>query len=327
MSSDFWVITSYFNPARYKTKRLNFEAFMAGMESVGANVLVVEMAFGDEPFELEPGERLLQFRGDSVMWQKERLLNVAAARLPDSCRKVGWFDADLIFKEPDWLERTSAALDEHMVVQPFSVAVRMNRDNRDDGTGLLSQSFASVFVRDPAPGRVGNFHAHGHTGFAWAARREFFEQCGLYEASLTGAGDHLMAHAFIAGMANSPCMRHVFTGAPKYSEHFIRWGVKARDLAGGKIGVVPGRILHMWHGDPEDRAYGERLRQFRVLGFDPDKHLRHGEGGMLEWTDEAPAQIKQWCLDMFHGRNEDGERKAAPDAAARQARGKKVASR
>jgi hypothetical protein len=327
MSSDFWVITSYFNPARYKTKRLNFEAFMAGMESVGANVLVVEMAFGDEPFELEPGERVLQFRGDSVMWQKERLLNVAAARLPDSCRKVGWFDADLIFKEPDWLERTSAALDEHMVVQPFSVAVRMNRDNRDDGTGLLSQSFASVFVRDPAPGRVGNFHAHGHTGFAWAARREFFEQCGLYEASLTGAGDHLMAHAFIAGMANSPCMRHVFTGAPKYSEHFIRWGVKARDLAGGKIGVGPGRILHMWHGDPEDRAYGERLRQFRVLGFDPDKHLRHGEGGMLEWTDEAPAQIKQWCLDMFHGRNEDGERKAAPDAAARQARGKKVASR
>ena len=47
MSSDFWVITSYFNPARYKTKRLNFDAFMAGMKAVGANVLVVEMAFGD----------------------------------------------------------------------------------------------------------------------------------------------------------------------------------------------------------------------------------------------------------------------------------------
>jgi hypothetical protein len=327
MSSDFWVITSYFNPARYKTKRLNFDAFMAGMESVGANVLVVEMAFGDAPFELEPGERVLQFRGDSIMWQKERLLNVAASHLPKSCTKVGWFDADLIFKETDWLERTSKALDEHVVVQPFSVAVRMHRDNLDDGTGTMTESFASVFARDPAPGRVGNFHAHGHTGFAWAARRELFEECGLYEASLTGAGDHLMAHAFVAGMANSPCMRHVFTGAPKYSEHFIRWGIKARDVAGGRIGVVPGRILHMWHGDAEDRAYGERLRQFRALGFDPDRHLRHDKGGMLEWSDEAPAHIKQWCLDMFHGRNEDGERKVVPDAAARQARRTRAALR
>jgi len=320
MSSDFWVITSYFNPARYKTKRLNFDAFMEGMNAVGANVLVVEMAFGDAPFELEPGERVLHFRGDSVMWQKERLLNVAAARLPDSCRKVGWFDADLIFKEPDWLERTSEALDRHMVLQPFSHAVRLNRDNCDDGTGSLSESFASIFVRDPAPARVGNFHSHGHTGFAWAARREFFEECGLYEASLTGAGDHLMAHAFVAGMANSPCMRHVFHGAAHYSEHFIRWGIRARDLAGAKIGVVPGRILHLWHGDLEDRAYGERLRQFRALGFNPDLHLRHDEGGMLEWSDEAPAHLKTWCEDMFHGRNEDGERKAAPNPAARQAR-------
>ena len=98
-------------------------------------------------------------------------------------------------------------------------------------------------------------------------------------------------------------------------------------MAGGKIGVVPGRILHMWHGDPEDRAYGERLRQFRQLGFNPDAHLQHSEGGMLEWSDAAPAHIKKWCEDMFHGRNEDGERKGAPDAAAQQARRPAAASR
>ena len=51
MSSDFWVITSYFNPARFETKRRNFDAFMAGMQKAGANVLVVESAFGDDPFE------------------------------------------------------------------------------------------------------------------------------------------------------------------------------------------------------------------------------------------------------------------------------------
>ena len=49
MTRDFWVITSYFNPARYKTKRRNFDAFMAGMQEAGANVLVVESAFGNDP--------------------------------------------------------------------------------------------------------------------------------------------------------------------------------------------------------------------------------------------------------------------------------------
>jgi hypothetical protein len=312
MSSDFWVITSFFNPARYKNKRENFDRFMEGMKAVGANVLVVEMAFGDAPFELDAGENVLHVRGNGIMWQKERLLNVAAARLPDSCTKVGWFDADLTFKEPDWLERTSEALDRYVVVQPFSHAVRLPRDNRDDGTGPLDESFASVFVRNPAPARAGMWNTHGHTGYAWAARRELFEKCGLYEACLSGNADHLMAHAFVAGMAKSPCMPHAFAGSQRYGQHFLRWGIRARDIVAGRLGVVQGRVLHLWHGDVQDKAYFARQHQFRGLGFDPDAHLRSDEGGMLDWTDEAPAQLKAWCNDLFNGRNEDGQRGTTP---------------
>ena len=312
MSSDFWVITSYFNPARYQNKRDNFDRFMAGMKEVGANVLVVEMAFGESPFELEAGDHVVQFRGDGLMWQKERLLNVAASRLPESCTKIGWFDADIVFKEPDWLQRTSEALDRYVVIQPFSHGVRLPRDNRDDGTGELDESFASVFVRNPSVCRIGQWNAHGHTGYAWAARREFFEECGLYEACLPGNADHLMAHAFSAGMAKSPCMPHAFAGAPKYGEHFFRWGVRARELIDGKMGVVQGRILHLWHGELDDRAYFARQHQFRKLGFDPDRDLTTDEGGMLAWTDQAPAAIKTWCSDLFTGRNEDGKQNTTP---------------
>ena len=136
MSSDLWSITSYFNPCRYKTKRANFDAFMEGMERVGANVLVVELAFDDEDFELPASDRVLQLRGTGVMWQKERLLNVAAATLPESCTKVAWLDCDLLFENPDWPRLTSEALDEYMVVQPFSTAVRLPRGVRKaDGRG------------------------------------------------------------------------------------------------------------------------------------------------------------------------------------------------
>ena len=48
MTSDFCVITSYFNPARYKTKRQNFDAFMDGMAKQNVRVFVIELAFGDD---------------------------------------------------------------------------------------------------------------------------------------------------------------------------------------------------------------------------------------------------------------------------------------
>ena len=312
MSSDFWVITSYFNPARFKTKRRNFDFFMTGMKAAGANVLVAEMAFGDAPFELEPSDHVIQLRGNDVMWQKERLLNIAATRLPDSCRKVGWFDADIIFKEPDWLRRTVKALDQFMVVQPWSHAVRLHRDNRDDGTGILDESFASMFVRDPRAARNFGYNHHGHTGYAWAARRELFDKCGLYDACLPGSSDHMMAHAFAAGMANSPCMERTFGDSPEYGDHFKKWAMRARDLVNTRLGVVPGRILHLWHGDLADRRYGDLERHFRTLGFDPATHIRHDPDGMLEWTEDAPHHLKTWSLELFNGRNEDGARPPAP---------------
>jgi hypothetical protein len=315
VSSDFCVITSYFNPARYKTKRRNFDAFMEGMVKIGADVRVVELAFGDDDFELEPADNVMQFRGSDVMWQKERLLNVAVSRLPESCTKVGWFDADLIFKEPDWLERTSEALEKYVVVQPFSHAVRMHRDNADDGTGHLYESFASHFVRDPRPARTMLFNAHGHTGFAWAARRDFVAECGFYDACLTGSGDHLMAHAFAAAVGRSPCMPHMIGPSKAYWNHFVRWAVKARDAVGGKLGVVPGRILHLWHGDVGDRRYAQLNKQFMTFGFDPDAHIRVSPDGLWEWSG-APEHMRQWARQLFNTRNEDGEQSRPVAVAA-----------
>jgi 8-oxo-dGTP pyrophosphatase MutT (NUDIX family) len=308
MTADLWVITSYFNPCRYRSKRENFDAFIAGMEEVGANVLTVELAFGDDEFELEPSDSVLQLRGGGVMWQKERLLNVVAAALPESCTKVGWFDGDLVFDDPDWLKKTSEALDEYAVVQPFSTAVRLKRGNKDDGTGENYESFAAMYVDDPQPAKTGEFFQHGHTGYAWAARRELFEECGLYDACLTGSGDHLMAHAFANAVSHSPCMPRMIGTAPRYVAHFNDWAAKVERVVDGKLGVVPGRVLHLWHGDLVDRRYSLLNQQFKTFDFDPDRDLRYDENGLWEW-DQASAPMRAWANELFRMRNEDGELK------------------
>ena len=97
-----WTIAAYFNPCGYKSRLDNYERFR---EQLKTPLLTVELAF-EEPFELEPtaADILIQRRGESVMWQKERLLNIALDHLPAECEAVAWLDCDVLFSRADWPE-------------------------------------------------------------------------------------------------------------------------------------------------------------------------------------------------------------------------------
>jgi hypothetical protein len=309
MLAPLWIITAYFNPCRYVRKKQNFDLFCAGMNSIGANLLVIELALEDGAFELGDEHNVLRMRGNGLMWQKERLLNLANAHLPASCSKVAWLDCDLLFENSAWLRETSAALERHVVVQPFSQCLHLPRGCSDLGGAVeaeqTTESFAAAFARDPSLARDQRFRRHGHTGFAWAARRELFDACGLYDACLTGSGDHLMAHAF-AGTLSSQCIPTMI-GDGDHAKHFARWAAEADHIVGGSLGHVPGRVLHLWHGTIADRRYHDRNQEFKTFAFDPVRHIRRDENDLWDWAD-APAGLQAWAMDMLVSRNEDGNR-------------------
>lgn len=307
MADDTWIITSYFNPCRYATKKFNFDLFSDRLKKSNAKLLVVEMAFEDGTFELGNDQDVIRIRGSGVMWQKERMLNIAIANLPASCTKVAWLDCDLLFEDQDWLQKTSEALESFAVVQPFSRCVRLPRGHLEfqgQGQRDISESFAAVFARDPSLTRHGIYKQHGHTGFAWAARRELLDACGLYDACLTGSADHLMAHVF-AGTLESKCIPRSIGSGHKYAKHFARWAVETNRIARGRLGHVPGRVLHLWHGEMADRRYFQRDQEFKAFAFDPDRHIRLDENGLWEWA-EAPEEMRAWASEVFSSRNEDG---------------------
>src|SRR5208282_413882 len=123
-----------------------------------------------------------------VMFQKERLLNVAISGLPSDCRKVAWLDCDVLFQNPDWLAHTSKLLDRFALVQPFQEVVLLPKGKIcSSGESVpCAESFASVFRSAPTKHLAGNFWKHGHTGFAWAARRDLLVSHGLYDACVAG---------------------------------------------------------------------------------------------------------------------------------------------
>ena len=305
-TDDLWLLTSYFNPSGYRTKRRNHDLFRQPIEDSGLRLLTVECAFGEHPFELDEGPQVLQIRGRDVMWQKERLLNAALAHLPASCRKVAWLDGDLLFTRPDWAVETARLLDQYPVVQLFERVIRLPRGHTAyQGEGDAWDSFAAVAARAPQLLLHGDFAAHGHTGFAWAARREVLAEVGLYDACIAGSGDHMMAHAF-CGDWTSRCVGRIIGENNAHREWFAAWSQRLYRQVRARVGFVPGTVLHLWHGDIDHRRYVRRNQELAGFAFDPGTDLRLGASSCWEWNSDKP-DLHRWASEYFGQRLEDGE--------------------
>ncbi len=311
MASDIWVITCYSNPLRFRTRRQNFHHFADALRTQGAHLMVVEMTGPKGSFELDSRDyNVVRLEGNGFIWQKERMLNIALRHLPPDCQKVVWADADILFENCGWLDATSRALDQWVVVQPFESCVRLPAGHlrfhgeAQEGTEV-KQSFAACFSTDPTLAATQRFRNHGHTGFAWAARRGLLEECGLYDACITGSGDHLMAHVF-AGTLTSRCIAAILGEGVAYARHFSRWARATHEKCGGRLGFIPGRLLHLWHGSMLNRRYADQNRELGELGFDPDRDIRSDTNGVWEW-DAASTRLREWSEERFRSRDEDAD--------------------
>jgi hypothetical protein len=302
--SKLWVITTYFNPAGYKTRRINYDRFIEGLTKVGVPCLTIECAFNDEPFELPESPQCLQIRSSSVLWQKERLLNLGAESLPPEVKYVAWVDADVLFENPNWAIQTEILLEEHAIVQLFSSADRL--DEHGISVGDEVTSFGTITSKDVAALNCGRYDVHGHTGYAWAMRREIFDQVGLYEYAASGGSDHFMAHAIYNDY--NFCVVNALKADKKRLTHLMKWGHRFYAMVQGRFGCVPGRITHLWHGDLKNRRYFLRIREITDLGFDPNTDLEAPIGKPLQWSPIALNKpgLPEYFSNYFAHRLEDG---------------------
>src|SRR5262249_51369750 len=189
-TESFWAITSYFNPVGYQRRLPNYRVFR---KHLAVPLVTVELSF-DGRFELAPedAEILVQLQGGDVLWQKERLLNLALGKLPETCDKIAWLDCDLIFEREDWVEAARRALDRFPLVHLFEERHDPPRDLPVDQirgwnapaprvsivhrVTVDGEAPDDLYRRDPAVlGRWTN-------GLAWASRREVLAAHGFYDA-------------------------------------------------------------------------------------------------------------------------------------------------
>ena len=125
-----WAMTSYFNPVRYKRRLSHYRTFHNNLH---IPLITVELSF-DAKFELTKNDAdiLIQISGGAVLWQKERLLNIALKSVPNDVENIAWVDCDILFRRDNWAEEAEKQLNErHKIVQLFSDAIYLNKEDTE----------------------------------------------------------------------------------------------------------------------------------------------------------------------------------------------------
>jgi hypothetical protein len=301
-----WAITSYFNPAGYRRRRENYRVFR---KRLAVPLVAVELAYGSH-FELNENdaEILVQLRGGDVLWQKERLLNLALGVLPRHCKNVVWVDCDIVFETDEWPKRVNRLLQDCWILQTFSQAHELRRDAAaEDFRPALAE-----FTRDAVPfaiasgvPAVSSLRGSPFTysrGFTWAARRELLDQHGFYDACIIGAGDRAMTSAVYG--CYDVVMDALYMN-DRQKAHYLEWAKAFHQTIGGTAGFINGNIYHLWHGDRRHRRGLERHKFLAPFNFDPFEDIVIGDNGCWCWNTNKP-EMHAYLKSYFAARNDDG---------------------
>ncbi|MFC0597674.1 hypothetical protein [Streptomyces palmae] len=295
------VVSCYFNPCRYGSRRANLHAFLAGMRALRVPFRMVELSF-DGHFELPADDsRHLRLTGRHVMWHKERLLNLATASLPPTVDKVAWVDADVLFPDRDWYPHACALLESFDLVQLFREAVEAGpATGGTPDRGELSGPGIAYAVATGLPDPFRFNRSSARPGVAWAARRELLEGPGLFDTMITGGADTMLALAAY-GYYEHPLARRL--PAP-LRDSWRDWALEVHRRVQGRVGWVPQTVTTLWHGTAARRRHVERLGILTAAAFDPRHDLTADSQGVFGWASDKPALHEQ-VRAYFEGRQED----------------------
>ena len=322
------IVVPYSNPFRWRTRReLVNDAIrhLRGMANIDLHV--VELAFGDRPFEVtgdDPND--VQLRTSCELWHKEQLINLGVSRFPVDWQYGGYVDGDFHFTRHDLGLEAIHQLQHYDFVQLFSQYADLSGETYGTGHRVLrvNNGFAFNYVQRgcqlpegflnggwKTPGSVDDQYYEmalglvpkgvGATGGAWAWRRKAFDRLGgMLDSCILGHGDWFMAFGLVG--EDAPDM-HVDGYTSNYRQAIATWQRNALRLK-KNVGYVDAFATHNFHGAKSRRGYSSRDMILVNNQFDPVKDLRRDWQGIWELTPDKPG-LRDDIRRYFITRSED----------------------
>jgi hypothetical protein len=297
------VVATVANPVRWASRIRLAHDFIAHMLDSGVALTIVECAYGDRPFDLADVAHInhVGVRARTLVWNKESLLNIGAARAPSHFKHFAFIDADVRFRKAHWAAETVQALQQYDVVQPWSDCYDLGPN---DDHMHAHRSFCRLWADGKpivqGPNAMSGYE-FGHPGYAWAFTRQALDWVGgLVETAALGAADHHMALALVGRVDDSiPRRMH-----PNYRKPLALWQDRAMRHIAGNVSYVPGTIEHSWHGSKQRRKYVDRWSVLIDNEYDPQTDIKRNSFGVIELAGNKPA-LRRDIDAYFRGRDED----------------------
>ena len=305
-----WALTSYYNPMKYESRLNNYKIFS---RNIGVPLVTVELSFGGQLQLTESdADILIQIEEGDIMFQKERLLNIALSQVPADVSCVAWVDCDLCLSN-GWGDKAIAALEDYPLIQLFSRFYDLPKNSLPDDIDTLSlpanvpvgkflASGASAYdaCNIPSSGRYTGGHLFG---IAWAGRAEVLRACNFYDACIVGSGDRASAYAAMGQF--EAAKKHMEMNEKRW-DHYREWAEILHRQVRGRLGFIDSNVYHLWHGDLADRNYIDRHTGFRIFDFDPNEDIALTASGSWRWNSDKP-EMHAYLRRYFQLRNEDGK--------------------
>lgn len=291
------VVCCFFNACHYQNRIKNYKIFRKEILKTGIRFLTVELAFGNDEFELTDFPEVIQLRTakENILWQKESLLNIGIQKLIDEeFKKIVWMDADIIFEDKNWIENISRELDKNPVCQGYENIYREENNDMEISSIKYFNDTGRISDGVPVPGGV------------WAARSEILKKILLYDGTILGGGDTF----FLFGcycydtLKENQVKKFFKQFHPELRNHYFKWAEKLGSLVKGNVGYAKNSIKILHHGNTKNKKHKERFKILAFYDFNPEIDIKKGKNLICEWASDKPELHKK-VKEYFYSRKED----------------------
>lgn len=289
-----WIVP-FFSFTHNPIMRDNFRVFYDALGELNKNVFVIELAcFEDSEFSIPESSNFIRIKPGpgTLLWQKERLLNLALSQIPKDYANIVWADADILFQDTNHLQRDiDLKLQDYSIVHLFKTVSWLNPDR------TIRSTFRSV-VDQPA-------EHFGHPGYAWAARREELDPVGFFDYHITGNGDTFMYFLMNRKIERWAQPFFDLPGIQYVSEKYL---TQVKKHFTSRIGNLDGNIKHLFHGDYKNRNYENRHKILLDNDYDPIMCIRLNNSGLYEFNHNEPkALIIEDLIKQYLNRRKEND--------------------
>ena len=295
--SDVAVLLAFYNAAGFSRILKNMQYVIKCLTDNNIPYFLVECVFKGAKQHFP--DATLVLHSDSYMFYKEQLINKLEKVVPPQYTKLAIIDGDIIFDAPDWIDQISQTLEKCDVLQPFKEACWLTPNNTKIRSRKPSYATGLLQNRLTHPRSIHYFHP----GFAWAFKRKTFQDIGgFYDRAVIGNGDMLFVFNFFKDEVPDYWIREILDntfilqGWKEYHEQFKK--------VAPKIGVIPIKAMHLFHGVRQNRQYTTRYKTAGTLLRDKawDKEISVNKDGLYEFNNPI---ISDAVHEYFKRRNED----------------------